>query len=202
MIRNHLKKIKPLVNFYRKFRSKKLYETQEIRVVMDRETQSWIEKILTKQMDVLEISGNKWSYLDSNTYKTWNFPDFDICESKTDVKFDLIISEQVFEHLLYPYRAGKNVYNMLKPGGYFLITTPFLLKIHEHPTDCTRWTPTGMKYFLNECGFDLNDISVNSWGNKSSVKANLNGWRKYNPFFHSLKNQQEFPIVVWALARK
>jgi hypothetical protein len=202
MIRKQLKKIKPFVKFYRKYKPKKRLEPQEIRIVMDRETKSWIEKLPVEKMDVLEISGSKWKYLNSKFYENLLFPQFDICKSKTEKKYDLIIAEQVFEHLLFPYRAGTNVYEMLNLGGYFLITTPFLLRIHECPTDCTRWTPMGMKYFLNECGFELNNIDVDSWGNKSSVKSNLKDWRIYNSFFHSLKNQREFPIVVWALARK
>ena len=63
--------------------------------------------------------------------------------------FDLIIAEQVFEHLKWPYRAAKNVYRMLRPGGSFLITTPFLVRCHEMPDDCTRWTDTELKNFLN-----------------------------------------------------
>ena len=29
------------------------------------------------------------------------------------------LAEQVFEHLPYPYRAARNVYNMLNAEGYF-----------------------------------------------------------------------------------
>lgn len=202
MLKSKLKQIKPLINLYRKLKGKKKVEPQEIRIVMDVETKNMIESLQIRDMDVLEISGSKWRYLKSKSYKDIHFPSFDICSEKTIEQFDLIISEQVFEHLLYPYRAGRNIYQMLNPGGYFLITTPFLLRIHECPTDCTRWTPTGMKYFLNECGFDLDEILVESWGNKKAVIANLKDWRIFNPFFHSLKNQREFPIVVWALARK
>ena len=69
-----------------------------------------------------------------------------------DDTFDLIIAEQVFEHLLWPYRAARNVHRMLRPGGSFLITTPFLVKIHPVPNDCSRWTETGMKHLLAEAG--------------------------------------------------
>lgn len=202
MLREKLRRIKPLVNLYRMIYGKKPRWPQEIRIVMDRETKKWIEALPTKQMDILEVSGNKWKYLESKTFDELRFPAFDICEQKTDILYDLIIAEQVFEHLLFPYRAGKNIYDMLRPGGYFLITTPFLLRIHDSPTDCTRWTPTGMKYFLHDVGFDLENIKVDSWGNKKSVIGNLDDWRVYNARFHSLSNQNQFPIVVWALAQK
>ncbi len=117
-------------------------------------------------------------------------------------KFDLVISEQVFEHLLRPYSAAKNVHTMLNPGGSFLITTPFLLKVHLYPEDCSRWTETGMKYFLAEAGFDENQVQAGSWGNIECVVSNLNQWTKYNPKLHSLKNDKNVPVVVWALAKK
>jgi hypothetical protein len=38
---------------------------------------------------------------------------------------DIIIAEQVFEHLLWPYRAVRNVFQMLTPNGALLVTTHF-----------------------------------------------------------------------------
>jgi hypothetical protein len=89
---------------------------------------------------------------------------------------------------------------MLNPGGYFLVTTPFLVKIHNAPVDCSRWTETGLKYFLAECGFDLDTIQTASWGNRVCVKTNLFRWWEYRKHFHSLHNG-DF-LVVSALARK
>ena len=54
-----------------------------------------------------------------------NFPEFDICSDSINKKFDLIIADNVWEHLKYPYRASKNVQKMLKPNGIFLIIVPF-----------------------------------------------------------------------------
>lgn len=49
-------------------------------------------------------------------YISTTYPDFDICEGALPDTFDLVIAEQVFEHLLWPYRAGKDVYDMLDRG--------------------------------------------------------------------------------------
>jgi len=116
-------------------------------------------------------------------------------------KYDIIFTEQVFEHLKYPYRAARNVWRMLKPGGLFIITTPFLVKIHGHPLDCTRWTSMGMKYFLEEAGFDPEATITESWGNRDCVVANFDRWITFSPGM-SLENEADFPVVVWALARK
>jgi hypothetical protein len=91
---------------------------------------------------------------------------------------------------------------MLNSNGHFLISTPFLLKVHEFPIDCSRWTKDGLKYLLIEAGFSEDKIQVFSWGNRSCINANFNNWVKYNPMFHSLKNETNFPIVIWAIAKK
>ena len=38
-------------------------------------------------------------------------------EQTLDRRFDLIIAEQVLEHVQWPYRAVKNIRAMLNPGG-------------------------------------------------------------------------------------
>lgn len=173
------------------------------RVVMNSETRKLIAGLQPSTLEVLEISGNAWGrWMTFRNYKSVVYPEFDISESTSEEKFDLIIAEQVFEHLLWPYRAGKNVHRMLNQGGYFLITTPFLVRIHSGPTDCSRWTETGIRYFLAECGFSLERIQTGSWGNRACVRANFSQWSRYRRLVHSLRNEPSFPVVVWALAQK
>jgi hypothetical protein len=153
-------------------------------------------------LDALEISaGWQWQSLGFKSFTEANFPEFDICSQVLDKKFDIIIADQVFEHLLWPNRAARNVYSMLNPGGHFLITTPFMIRVHAIPIDCTRWTETGLRYFLNECGFPMDGIQTASWGNRACVKANLNKWARKG-WFRSDRNEPNFPVVVWALAQK
>ena len=175
-----------------------------LRQVMNRETEKLVEGLNPKSLKVCEISGTNWNKPNYfREYLAPSYPEFDICEGVLPERFDLVIAEQVFEHLLWPYRAGRNVYEMLNTGGHLLISTPFLLKIHNHPVDCSRWTERGMKHFLAECGFELDKIQTASWGNKACVKANLGRrWVIYNKAWHSLENDPEYPIVIWALAKK
>jgi SAM-dependent methyltransferase len=175
------------------------------RVILEQETQKLIDALPASKMDALEISGERWKTYPFRSLKSADYPDYDICEKPLALEaFDLVIAEQVFEHLLYPYRAAKNAYAMLRPGGYFLISTPFLQKIHDFPVDCSRWTPLGMKYFLSEAGFPIEAIQSGSWGNRTAVKANLlsASFPYYNPLVHSMKNEEIFPVQVWALASK
>jgi SAM-dependent methyltransferase len=169
---------------------------------MRRETQRLIEDLGPSRLRALEISGTFWSDLPFKEYKAACYPDYDVCTAALPRSFDLIIAEQVFEHLLWPYRAAGHVHQMLAPGGHFLVSTPFLLRIHNEPVDCTRWTETGLRHFLAECGFALADIQTGSWGNRACVRANFGWWTRYHRLLHSLHNEPAFPVHVWALARK
>ena len=82
------------------------------------------------------------------SYKSTEFPDFDVCTQVNNQQFDLIIADQVFERLPWRLRAVRNVYATLSPGGYFVIVTPFLIRVHESPIDCSRWTERGPSYLL------------------------------------------------------
>jgi SAM-dependent methyltransferase len=177
---------------------------QWCRVVMNAETLRLIRGIQPEQKDVLEISGTAWNgLLPFKSYQSKMYPEIDICAGPIKGrKFDLIIAEQVFEHLQYPYRAGKNLLTMLNPGGYLLLTTPFLIKIHREPVDCTRWTEDGMRHLLEECGFERVNMITGSWGNRACIVANFDNWPEYDSLSHSLENDKDFPMVVWVLAQK
>lgn len=111
------------------------------RVVMYRELFAAMRMHPLADMTALEISpggSSPWPELGFAEYTGAGYPDFDICADRPDLQFDVIIADQVFEHLLWPYRAARNVYAMLTPGGLFVNTTPFLIRVHDNPTNCSR----------------------------------------------------------------
>jgi SAM-dependent methyltransferase len=175
---------------------------QWARVVMDRETRRFVGSLDVGRLDALEVSGTAdsvWATSGFASYRVAN----DICERPLATEaFDVVIAEQVFEHVLWPYRAARHVWEMLRPGGVFIVTTPFLVRIHGFPIDCSRWTPLGMKHLLAEAGFPLDEIETGSWGNRKCVVANFNGWPGWIRWKHSLRNERDFPVVAWAFARK
>ena len=180
------------------------YDTHDwVRTVMYERCFAFIRSLDPATLDTLEISGGpQWvREFTFRSYESTHFPDFDICAQTLPRQYDLIVADQVFEHLRWPYRAGRNVYAMLRPGGTFVIATPFLLRVHNSPIDCSRWTAEGLGYLLQECGFAADDIATHSWGNLECVKANLTSWPKRG-FRGSLKNEDDFPVMVWAFARK
>lgn len=178
-------------------------DIQWARVVMDQVTKAHVQELPYRSLTALEISGEKWKDFGFASYRAAHYPEYDICNGPLeDDAFDLIIIEQVLEHVFWPFRAVRNAYKMLRPGGTLLITTPFLLRVHNYPVDCSRWTPLGLKYLLAEANFTPDNVQVGSWGNRACVKANFKGWPSWIPWLHSLKNEPEYPVVVWAFAKK
>jgi SAM-dependent methyltransferase len=174
------------------------------RVVMNRSTEQFVRSLDPRSLDALEISGDRWKGLPFRSYRSIDFPQYDLCAGPlASQNWDIILLDQVLEHVVSPAKAVRNIWTMLRPGGVFVNTTPFLIPIHEHPIDCSRWTETGIKHFLADNGFPLDGIQTGSWGNRHCLIANLSGrWPAYIPLLHSVKNDPRYPVVVWAFAHK
>lgn len=160
--------------------------------------------ISTSEKHALEVSPgtrSTWTNMGFKSYTATNYPEFDICTMTTTQQYDIIIADNVFEHLEFPVHAGKNVFTMLNNDGIFFIATPFLIRIHGEPQDFTRWTVDGLNRFLQDIGFDSDHLIVTSWGNRKCVKANFIKWAHYG-WYRDLTNEEHFPVVVWAIARK
>jgi SAM-dependent methyltransferase len=175
-----------------------------IRCVMDQSTRELVGGISPENLAVCEVSGEKWKNEFSwKSYLSLEYPVFDVCENKFPSTFDLIVVEQVFEHVRYPARAASNIYGALSNGGHFLITVPFIFHIHPTPLDCWRWTPQGLSFMLQDAGFDENSIVVGAWGNYECFLRHA--IEQTAPAMHnqfSLVNVAHVPNMVWALARK
>jgi len=167
---------------------------------MNRATAAFVKNLGPERLDVLEVSGDSWRSFGFRSYESASYPEFDISRDRRPGTYDLVIAEQVFEHLRYPARAAANVLTMLREEGVLLVTTPFLIKIHPAPVDLWRWTPDGLKAFLEDCGFS--PVETGSWGNRRCVVGNFDSWPDFDPDLHSLENESEFPLVVWAFARR
>ena len=109
------------------------------RTVMYRECFRLVRELEPSKLEALEISaGHIWRTLGFKSFTEANFPEFDVCSMTLPKAFDLIIADQVFEHLLWPYRAGRNVHSMLKPGGHLAACAGTLF---AEPTGCDGMPP-------------------------------------------------------------
>jgi SAM-dependent methyltransferase len=71
---------------------------------------------------------------------------------------DTILMSAVLEHLERPADALSECYRLLRPGGHAIISAPFQWPIHEAPRDFYRYSPFGLRYLLEEAGFQVVEI--------------------------------------------
>ncbi len=72
--------------------------------------------------------------------------------------FDNVVSFQVMEHVPEPNFFLSEAFRVLKPGGYFFLTTPFMWGEHEEPYDYFRFTRFGLRYLAGKAGFQVIEI--------------------------------------------
>ena len=167
---------------------------------MNRATSDFVTSLNPAGLDALEISGLSWLNAGFRSYEFVDYPDFDICRDRTARAYDIVIAEQVFEHLRRPDRALANIFGMLRRGGVLVVTTPFLIKYHPEPLDLCRWTPMGLRALLEDAGFTV--LAAEGWGNRACASANFDAWAEFDPARHSLENEPDVPVSVWAFARR
>jgi SAM-dependent methyltransferase len=78
----------------------------------------------------------------------------DICDREFQKKIkyspDCIVALEVFEHTKNPFQAVENLRKILKKNGVIIVSTPFILGIHDVPYDYFRYTKFGlMNLFRN-----------------------------------------------------
>jgi hypothetical protein len=82
------------------------------------------------------------------------------------------------------------------------VSTPFLIRVHELPAygmpDLWRFTPRGLRRLLEDAGLRVD--TVDAWGNRDCVAGNLDRWAAYRRW-HSLRNEPDLAVQVWAFAR-
>lgn len=97
-----------------------------------------------------------------------------------DGQFDTAFGTEVLEHCPRPEIILGEVNRVLKPGGIFFFTVPFLWPLHEVPHDEYRYTPFALKRMLEETGFV--DIEIKPTGGWHASLAQMLGlWVRRSP---------------------
>ncbi|MGH2961510.1 MAG: class I SAM-dependent methyltransferase [Solirubrobacterales bacterium] len=174
------------------------------RLVLNAAVDQYIAALSPSDCTAVEISGDSHAGRPWREYTELTYPDFDLCEPLRDAReFDVVICEQVLEHVPDPWGAAANLRRLCAPGGHVIVSTPFLVRVHELELfamrDYWRFTPRGLGTLLEGAGFELE--ALGSWGNRQCVVGNFNRWSARRRW-HSLRNEPEFPVQVWAFARR
>ena len=67
-----------------------------------------------------------------------------------DQTFDVVIMSEVLEHVYLPHLAINNIYSTLKSNGKLILSTPFILPMHDRPYDYYRYTRYGLEFLLRD----------------------------------------------------
>jgi SAM-dependent methyltransferase len=81
--------------------------------------------------------------------------------------FDIVLANNVIEHLHDPAAGVAEMRRVLKPGGELLFTIPFLYPIHESPHDYTRFTVHGLRRLFR----DFAEVDIRERGGVFSTVA-------------------------------
>jgi SAM-dependent methyltransferase len=72
-----------------------------------------------------------------------------------DESFDSVLSTYVLEHVEFPEQCAKEMYRVLRKGGYVLLSAPQIHSLHEEPHDYYRYTCYGLKSIFERAGFTV-----------------------------------------------
>ena len=142
------------------------------------------------------------------------YPEYD-AETLTKVPnnaLDIIVADQVLEHVQRPWLAADAFHRVLKPGGLAIVATPGLYPIHPSPLDCWRIMPDGYKVLFPNDKWQT--LLFDTWGSADRVayeltnnKEILKGGRTYTVTEAMQQpNYQESdglcPMQLWWVGRK
>jgi SAM-dependent methyltransferase len=192
-----------------RFQDEGLPDQQFIRFCLYRDIKRMVARAALKDPDVLEIGSSNGviaSYLNAKTSRvTGDYPALDVCAMPEigDERYDVVILDQVLEHVQAPAQAIAEVRRVLRPGGYAIIAVPFLIRIHGAPSDYWRFTADGLRHLLK----DFRDVEIGQWGNRFTLRVVMrHGWLSVRQTRRRLMvyqdNEPAWPLTLWAICKK
>lgn len=106
-------------------------------------------------------------------------------------QFSGVLCSEVLEHVARPWLAIPEIFRVLQPGGYVVITTLFSFPEHSYPDDFYRYSASGIRLLLADAGFA--EIETEYSGG-FDVMLDDHGEGPINPRF--------IPMHIFAVARK
>lgn len=92
-------------------------------------------------------------------------PTIDVCASAErlpfpDGIFDLVVSQELIEHVRDPFRAMQEMRRVLKKGGAVYCQVPFIIGYHPGPTDFWRFTREGIRELVEKADLECHELAI------------------------------------------
>lgn len=118
-----------------------------------------------------------------------------------DDSFDCAMATEVLEHCPEPEITMKEVSRVLKPGGTFFFTVPFIWPLHDCPFDEYRYTPWSLQRHLSNSGFsEINVWPTGGWD--AALAQTIGLWAMRSPMPEKKRkwaSRIAFPIIKWLI---
>jgi SAM-dependent methyltransferase len=125
-----------------------------------------------------------------------------------DHSIDCAVASELFEHCPEPEIVMSEVDRVLKPGGLFFFTVPFLWPLHDVPYDQYRYTPFSLERHLRCSGFCQIEIKalggwdasfaqmIGLWVNRRPLPTIIKKLLQFfaRPLIHFLVNNDKIPL--------
>lgn len=120
---------------------------------------------------------------------------------------DCLICTQTVQMIFNQADVFKNIYKMLKLGGYALITghgtSPISMRDYMQWGEYWRYTPKTIEKLLLQSGFKTKDISIEVFGNVKVDMCFMYGLCLEDLSKEDLEYRDEqFPLIIGAIVRK
>ena len=69
--------------------------------------------------------------------------------------FDAVVCAHVLEHTATPWAAARNIQFLLRPGGWLIVTVPWVQGFHDYPDDYWRMSFQALRSLFPDIVVDL-----------------------------------------------
>lgn len=109
--------------------------------------------------------------------------------------FDYVVSSSMLEHTPRPWKVISEVHKVLKPGGVFYLSVPWMYPLHDEPYDYWRFSLPCLQQLLADYNFEELEA-----GSERSGHASLSEFlRCYIPEAFSFDNQVAYHVIRYVL---
>lgn len=132
-----------------------------------------------------------------------SYPSYDLHNISNNFKeeFDFFLFNQTIEHLYNPFEAVKQIYNILKHGGYVFTSVPTINIPHMTPIHFNGFTPMGLAMLFKTANFEI--IEIGQWGNYEYISKlwSEHSWPGFNKL-NDIRNVEKNVAQCWILVKK